>query len=126
MFIIELSVNDFIQVFKNLIRKVFTLHKMSVIFMLSEIQKIIISYLIDNLYSSENLKTELKKNFDKKIFMFDCFYATVIKVKIILSVIIIQKCSSCLFINYNELNKKSENCNMLKIQNFSATTDYLI
>ena len=118
MFIAELSVNDFIQYFEDLVRKAFTSHKMSVISVFSWIQKIFLSYLADNLYLLENLKTELKEIFDETMFMFDCFYTTAIEVKIVLSVITITDCSSCLFTNYQEL--RSENCNMSEVQMFSC------
>jgi len=89
MFMIELSVDDFIQIFEDLTRKAFISYRMLTIFALSELLKVIISYFINDLYSSENLETELKEIFDEKMFMFYCFYATIIEIKIILSVTII-------------------------------------
>ena len=107
---IELSVDDFIQILENLTRKTFTSYKILIISVFLKFLKIIISYFADDLYLSKNLETELKEIFDEKMFMFHCFYTTVIEIKIVLSIIIIQKCSSCFFTNYHKLNKKFENC----------------
>ena len=89
MFMIELSVDDFIQIFENLTRKAFTLCRVLAISVLSGLLRVIISYFADDLYSPESLETELKEIFDEKMFMFHCFYVTVIEIKIVLSVTII-------------------------------------
>ena len=72
-------------------------------------------FLSDNLYSADNLKTALKKIFISYKSIFDCLYATEIGAKLSFSVIIILEISFCIFINYNEVEMQTLNCDMFSL-----------
>jgi hypothetical protein len=60
MFMAGLCADNFIRIFKDLVKRAFKPRKVSSILFISDIKKIIVFYLTDNLYFSESLKAALK------------------------------------------------------------------
>jgi hypothetical protein len=113
-----LSVDDSIHVFKDLARKAFEPRRVSCIPIISDIEKIILSFLADSLYPPEGLEAGLKEIFGDTMTMFDCSYATAIGTKVAATVTTIPKGYPCLFRNYKKLGKRH------KDYGTSATRDY--
>jgi hypothetical protein len=75
--------------------------------LISRIYKLILSFLIDNLYPTKNIESALKKVFSKRS-IFDHFFTFFIEAKIRLSVATIRKPEYRIFINYNGVEERRE------------------
>jgi hypothetical protein len=110
LFMAGLSVDDSIHVFKALASKAFEPRRVSGIPVISDIEKIILSFLADSLYPSEGLEAGLKEVFGDTMTMFDCTYAAAIGAKVAATVTTIPGSHPCLFRNYKKLGKRHEDC----------------
>jgi len=71
------------------------------------------SYLTDSMYSADYLEIALKQTFDNDSNILDCLYVMMIEVKIKLSIITVLETSSCIFMNYNDVENRSQDCDTL-------------
>ncbi len=71
------------------------------------------SYLTVSMYSADYFEIALKQIFDNDSNILDCSYVIIIEVKIELLIITVFKTSSCIFINYNDVKNRSQDCDTL-------------
>jgi hypothetical protein len=125
MYMAGLSVDDCIHAFEDLAREAFKPHKVSGIPFISAIEKMIISYFEDSLYSPEGLEDALKQVFGDTMTMFSSTYAATIGTKIAVTATTIPGSSLCLFRNYKKVSKryKEYGTPALKIPSATYLTD---
>jgi hypothetical protein len=95
-----------------LAKKAFKPWGVSQIPILSHIQRLVVWYLADSLYSADNLEIALKETFTNDKSIFDCSYATTIGAKIGFPVTTVSETSSCIFTNYNGVGMRASDCGM--------------
>ena len=103
-----LSVDDCICTFEYLANSAFQPRRVSGIPFISLVEKTIVSYLEDGLYSPEGLEAALKLVFGDTMTMFDSSYATTIGAKIAVTVTTAPESSPCLFRNYKKVGKRDQ------------------
>lgn len=74
--------DDYAGSFESLAKKTFKTRGLSLIPILSRIQRFLVSYLADSLYPADNLEMALRETFGDDSSILDCSYATTIGAKI--------------------------------------------
>lgn len=74
--------------------------KLTSIPVISGIQRAIVSYFADSLYSERNLESALKLVFSEDMRMSNCSYDKAIGIKIVITATTIKDCEPCIFTNY--------------------------
>lgn len=110
MFVNGWSVDKCVTSFESLATKAFEARRVSRIPLIGPLHNLIVAYLADGLYASENLENALKATFGSQKTILDCSYATATGAKIGIPVTTIKQTSSCIFTNYNGVGVRPAGC----------------
>lgn len=115
LFVNGWSVDVCANTFETLAKEAFKPRGVLHVLILSHIQRLVVWYLSDSLYSAENLEAALKKTFTSDKSIFDCSYATGIGAKLGFPVTTVSETSSCIFTNYNGVGTRASDCGMCQL-----------
>ena len=115
LFVNGWSVDVCVNTFESLAKEAFKPRGVLHVPILSYIQRLVVWYLSDSLYSADNLKAALKKTFTSDKSIFDCSYVTGIGAKLNFPVITVSETSSCIFTNYNGVGTHASDCDMCQL-----------
>ena len=111
------SIEQSIEIFKNLTEVAFRRRKFIEIPYVTKAYDYLISYISDGLYPTSNIENILQDIFTTTKTMIDCSYATSLGTKIGLPVAKISgEPSSIIFTNYNSSSQQGESSKLIKVQ----------